>query len=851
MSRHFSSLAACIALSCLLALAGCGGDGASAPSPVINESFQTDSQQAIAIRADALNREFLLQGNLVQLEQAPAFRGLKSRIVVFQKKGNKVYMLESQIGHTVMPDTPFALLLAEFPVTAEQDGWIWFDFNQGMSKIFSTREVFTSDYDGKDYWPSFTVESVRSSYLDQVDISKNNRLAMRQVAQIDGSDQTLRSVQVHYYLSPYLPDTSFVATESPGFRYAGYFEVMPQNVAGGATTQVRATKWQIGKQPVTYFISANTPAEYRESVKNGVLYWNQALGQEVFAVADAPAGVTAPDMDRNMIQWVTDDQAGMAYADIQADPRTGQILHAQVFMTSMWAVSTRSQAWQALKLLGEPLPSATQITLKNLHAPSLCNLSARDGMVQHLTALLANKASDAAMLKAAQAVVQSTVAHEVGHTLGLRHNFAGSLHADYRGHKRENLYADFLHNKPFDPAVLPSSSVMDYFVTLDDLLTSERFNRGHGVLPHDASAMKFLYQGKALDTSIPFCTDTDTSMMLDCRRHDYGRSPLEFASSSLEYALRADILPMRFYLDQVSQLLSDNSLAVADLRPSPASYAESLLTNKSLLLKPFTDKGYYARTIKRFFPASEDDVAARSMVVSAVRADLDAWIGANPLGMKSLTDMFRIVDPAWKDAWIQRFNALIDDPAYYTIVDYPDISGPKSRTFTPQERAQFKTLAAEFFDRLIPALAAEDVRQLLSVQGKIDVVDGTAGDMLLAALNATSKTYLLATTGNFLDATVNTKALKLPLFSYNWKLRQDASSLLSNRAVDSALWWGKRETEANEAALTTLLDDTVKPAYDSFDSTGVASGFAGASNSAAYQWYLEHQTIRNSGFDAK
>lgn len=850
MSRRLQGLATFVVLSLLLVLGGCGGGGASAPAPVINESFRTDSRQNIAIKADALNREFLLQGNMVELVNAPEFNGLKSRVVVFQKKGNKIYMLESQVGHTVMPDTPFALLLAEFPIASEQDGWVWFDFNQGMSKIFSTGELYTSDDSGKAYVPSFDVESVRRSYLDRVDISKNNRLAMHQVAQIDGSDQTLRSVEVRYYLSPYLPDTSFVSTPSPGFTNAGYFEVMPQNVPSGATTKVFATKWQTDKGPVTYYMSANTPPEYREAIRNGVLYWNQVLGQDAFAVAVAPAGVTAPDMERNMIQWVTADDAGYAYADLQADPRTGQILHAQVFVPSVFAISTKTAAWRALKLLEAPLPSTTQLTLKNLHAPRLCNLSARENLLNSVTALLANNASDAAFLKLAQAQVQEAVTHEIGHTLGLRHNFAGSLHAHYNGKKREDLYANFLTNQPYDPAVLPSSSVMDYHDWTEAVLFVERFNTGHGVLPHDESAMKFLYQGKALDTQIPFCTDADAGgEMQDCLRFDYGRSPLEYASSSLEYALRADNLPVRFYLDQVTKLMAENGPAVVNLRPSPGSYARLLMANKSLLVTPFTDTGAYARTLKRYFPASTDTVAARSMVASAVRADLDAWLGANPLGMTSLTDMFRIVDPAWKNAWIQRFNTLIDDPAYYTIVDYPGANGPQSRTLSAEERAQFKTLAADFFDKLIPALAAEDIRQLLAVEGKIDVVDGTAGDMLLAALNATATTYVDAKTGTSLSATVNSNALSLPMFRYDWALRRDASGLLNNRAVDSSLWWGKRETTANRKAFKSLLDATVEPAGGTFDSPEVLSDFSSASTgNAAYQWYLENQNILNGGF---
>jgi hypothetical protein len=334
-------------------LGGCGGGGASPPSPVLNESFSADAAtKQVAIRSSALNSEFLLQGNLIELQNAQNFQGLKSRVVVFQKQAGKLFMLESQIGHTVTPNTPFAIILADFPIVKEEGGWIWFDFNQGMSKIFTTAEMYSSDDQGTAYVPSFNVDSVRSSFLEQVDDSQNNRLALRQAAQIEASDNTVRSVEARYYLSPYLPDPAFKQTQSPAMTYAGFFEVMPQNVAGGAYTKVLAMKWHLNKaEPITYYISAETPPEYRDAVKNGVLYWNKVLGDDFFAVAEAPAGATAPDMDKNIIQWVTYDSAGSAYADIQADPRTGQILHAQVFMPSTFAVGGKKDAWRALKQL--------------------------------------------------------------------------------------------------------------------------------------------------------------------------------------------------------------------------------------------------------------------------------------------------------------------------------------------------------------------------------------------------------------------------------------------------------------------------------------------------------------------
>ena len=53
-----------------------------------------------------------------------------------------------------------------------------------------------------------------------------------------------------------------------------------------------------------------------------------------------------------MIQWLNWDQAGYAYADAQMDPRTGQVLHAQIFLPSSFAFGGIEEArkfWKVKK----------------------------------------------------------------------------------------------------------------------------------------------------------------------------------------------------------------------------------------------------------------------------------------------------------------------------------------------------------------------------------------------------------------------------------------------------------------------------------------------------------------------
>ncbi|MDQ5985585.1 MAG: hypothetical protein CSYNP_01299 [Syntrophus sp. SKADARSKE-3] len=526
---------------------------------------------------------------------------------------------------------------------------------------------------------------------------------------------------------------------------------------------------------------------------------------------------------------------------MQADPRTGEILHAQIFLPSSFAVGSRKTAWRFLKTTdaaSEP-SSAGQVSLRDLYVPRTCDFPVRQQMVKNITALLAGNASDEMIMKASQAFVQVVLTHEAGHTMGLRHNFAGTMHADYGGHTREKLYANYLKNGPY-LKVLPSGSVMDYLRDIEVSLISNLFTTEQIALPHDISAMRFLYQDKPLDKTIPFCTDSDANAgMLDCQRFDYGKSPLGYAASQLKSNLSVDVLPVTIYLDLVASVMRGKT--IDSLNPSPSKIAMELMREKSLLLTAFTQKGFYAHTLKQHYPgeklANVDQTELRKAVIPVVRADLDAWLLNNPYGQRTVTDMFMKVDPAWKDAWIARFNQITEDPAFYSIVDQDG----KTRTFTPAEREQLRNIASKFFTGLIPALAAADI-ELLSTSAttaKIDVVDGTAGDGLLAAMNATSRGYLMAQTGETLKATVNGVPLSLPLFWYDGTLRLNALRLLDNRAVSSALWWGVREKAANKASLSVLLDNAVQPTGSKF-SASETPGYFSAASQAAYQWYLEN-----------
>ncbi len=148
-------------------------------------------------------------------------------------------------------------------------------------------------------------------------------------------------------------------------------------------------------KPIIYYLDNGTPEPIRSALLDGAAWWNQAFEaagyKNAFQVKILPDSADPMDIRYNMINWVHRSTRGWSYGAAVVDPRTGEIIKGQV---SLGSLRVRQDYLIATGLL----------------APFENGVPADDKM-----------------LKMALARLRQLSAHEVGHTIGLMHNYAASV----------------------------------------------------------------------------------------------------------------------------------------------------------------------------------------------------------------------------------------------------------------------------------------------------------------------------------------------------------------------------------------------------------------------------------------
>ena len=241
-----------------------------------------------------------------------------------------------------------------------------------------------------------------------VQLTFKGDVAGAQVAQVT-PDGTLMSVRMRYSFVE-LPDTDYQPRAyhpMSGYlsdEYRDYATPFNQPLVQRFILRHRLQKVHPGPapsevvKPITYYLDPGVPEPIRSALLDGARWWETAFTRagfiNGFKVELLPVDADPQDIRYNMIQWVHRATRGWSYGAALTDPRTGEIIKGQVTLGSL---RVRQDY-----LIAKGLTAGWQ------------------------DRVAAEKAATALSL----ARIRQLAADEVGHTLGLDHNFAASTNQD-------------------------------------------------------------------------------------------------------------------------------------------------------------------------------------------------------------------------------------------------------------------------------------------------------------------------------------------------------------------------------------------------------------------------------------
>lgn len=712
--------------------------GAETNSPAVASSRAPDlhvaDQFLLAIPKAGFGKDYLFTASLIPQSRAATSTGLAGKIVRFELFPDGVDMYESTEGLVVTEDLPARRLLATFPIVRQDSQQVVVDFNKGMRRVFTQSWTDGGDLSGgRDR--VLEVPEGRVFEMRQ----ESNRLVIRQSIQARNreEDQNLEQrYEVRYFLSPYQQGAcNSKEPDAADLRYTRYFETEGRIEPVTGRVSARIARFDI-RHPIIFNYSANTPADYVQAVKDGILYWNRAFGKDIIQVKKAPEGVTAPDAQLNIIQWVPWDNAGFAYADVLLDPLTGESEHGQAYITTAFAFAGKARAralLRAMQDLAEAKKEKKDGSMR-LGAPFFGSAPACEmdsaAFAQQMShgleeVLASDELTDEAVLRVSQDYVRETVAHEVGHVLGLRHNFAGSLAGTLSRKELDDWFKAYISGKPLDAYTnkITSSSMMEYTMFKGAVFTGWLMRTTKQVLPHDRAAIAwgYLNSPEATDKKMLFATDEDIGRYGDVRQFDYGTNPI--VNACCEIAQTIDLLPNNLIETFISARAPRNvhdRIPLADVSLNYHRYAAQMADQFADMLSWFK-ASTRSLCVENQFPYIGDLNKKERLEahLKFVNSQIEQLGGVDraifsflpvdlKLDLKQAPDGLPVLQRLSATNLTARLEKLLNSSGYTNFVGLDE----KKYSFTKEEKELILKRGKEFFEALEKELVKEVCKRL-------------------------------------------------------------------------------------------------------------------------------------------
>jgi len=570
--------------------------------------YQKDEKVWLELRPEDFNKPFFMSPKIATgIGEHALFGGLmdEPQVIEFRRIYNQVQMIARNTDYVAKPGTPEGRavaaafspsLLASTPVASAAQP-------ERKSVLVDASALFVNDMFGigmqlqRTYRQGYAFDGRNSAITsargrpDSIQVQvlahyATGNIAVPQPGTPPGAPvptvpQTLPDVRslfmtLHYTIQK-LPDEPMRGRRADS--RIGYFPVTHFDFSDdlARTPSVRYVKrWRLEKKdpaaplsepvaPIVYWLDRTIPLKYRDAITAGILEWNKAF--EKIGFKDAIQVKVQPDdadfdtLDGGAsVRWMTNASPMFgAIGPSRVDPRSGEILGANIGIESLSSRNLRAARSQILSTSSAELSRLMQMpdssaapdarAAFNREACEAADIGAEQ-LAYGLDVLEARGDLDPASPETeafVRAYLKDTTMHEVGHTLGLRHNFRAS-----------RAYSDAQLSDPaFTNTHALTGSVMEYApinLAAPGAAPVAPFQATLG--PYDYWAIEYAYKpiapeaesadldriaARSSEPDLAFGTDEDNFLGIDPEAlwFDLGSDPVAYAKK--RFAIARDL----------------------------------------------------------------------------------------------------------------------------------------------------------------------------------------------------------------------------------------------------------------------------------------------------------------------